>query len=75
LSILPSRVQTDLSAATSTLAESIRQRGLLQPVAVWPDHALTCGERRLLAARQLGWTEIAVEVLAGEDESRSGTYA
>jgi hypothetical protein len=50
------------------LAASITERGLLQPLAVWPDHTLACGWRRLLAVKQLGWETVPVHVLTGPDD-------
>lgn len=49
------------------LAESIREVGLLNPIAVAPDgegYALIAGMHRLEAARLLGWAEIPATVLA-----------
>jgi ParB family chromosome partitioning protein len=45
------------------LAASIREVGLLQPVAVWPDNKLACGARRLRAAKMLGWSKIPAVIL------------
>jgi len=45
------------------LAASIADIGLLQPIVVTPDNRLIAGERRLRAAEELGWTEIAVRMI------------
>lgn len=45
------------------LAESMTEVGQLQPVVVTPEHRLVAGQRRLVAARSLGWTEIEVVVV------------
>ena len=45
------------------LAASIAELGLLQPVVVRPDGMLIAGERRLAAAKALGWTDIPVNVV------------
>ena len=37
------------------LAASMRELGLLQPIVVTTDGRLLCGERRLRAAKLLGW--------------------
>jgi ParB-like chromosome segregation protein Spo0J len=50
------------------LKASIAARGLLQPLAVWPDGALACGSRRREAVRQLGWETVPVHVLTGLDD-------
>jgi ParB/RepB/Spo0J family partition protein len=46
-----------------TLAASMREIGLLHPIVVRPDGMLIAGERRLRAARQLGWKEIPATVV------------
>ena len=38
------------------LARTIRDLGLLHPVVIRPDVTLIAGERRLCAAKLLGWT-------------------
>jgi hypothetical protein len=55
------------------LAESIREVGLLNPIAVAPDgegYALIAGMHRLEAARLLGWAEIPATVLALDQHRR-----
>jgi ParB/RepB/Spo0J family partition protein len=47
----------------AALAASIAEAGLLHPVVVSCDGELIAGERRLLAAQQLGWTEVPVTVV------------
>jgi ParB family chromosome partitioning protein len=53
--------------ALATLKESLVQHGLLQPVVVRPTgdgaYQLIAGERRLRAARDVGWQNIAVHVV------------
>jgi ParB-like chromosome segregation protein Spo0J len=44
------------------LANSIKDRGLLQPVGIRPDNTLVCGERRIRAFVLLGRTEIPVHI-------------
>jgi N6-adenosine-specific RNA methylase IME4 len=46
-----------------SLAASVREVGLLHPVAVTPDGELIAGERRMRACKQLGWKEIPVNVV------------
>lgn len=43
-----------------TLADSIRDYGLIQPVVINQQNRLIAGGRRLAACKQLGWTEIPV---------------
>jgi hypothetical protein len=45
------------------LATSMAAVGLLHPVVITGDKKLIAGHRRLLAARQLGWTEVPVHVI------------
>jgi ParB family chromosome partitioning protein len=45
------------------LAASMAELGLLQEIGVQPDGLLVWGERRLRAAKRLGWTEIRVNVV------------
>jgi len=45
------------------LAKSIQEIGLLHPVVVTSDGQLVAGQRRLAAARQLGWEEIPARVV------------
>jgi ParB-like nuclease domain len=45
------------------LARSIEAVGLLHAVVVTPSNELVCGERRIEAARLLGWQEIPVRVV------------
>jgi len=67
----PGQPRTDTLNGLDDLAASLRQNGLLQPVVVagWPDASraghfrLVAGERRVRAARSLGWTEIDALVL------------
>jgi len=41
-----------------TLASSLRELGMLQPVGITPDKTLVFGERRMTAAKLLGWTQV-----------------
>ena len=44
-------------------ARTIRDLGLLHPVVIRPDDTLIAGERRLRAAKLLGWTDVPVNVV------------
>ena len=57
-----------------TLAESIRDVGLLQPIGVDPYYTLIFGERRLVACEQLGWETVPCIVLSLES-ILAGEYA
>lgn len=56
------RHRTDLGDIAG-LATSMGKIGLLQPIVVTPDMRLVAGERRLAAARSLGWTQIEAKVV------------
>ncbi len=62
-------------AALKELAESIRERGLLQPISVWKDsgedqYELIAGERRLRAAALAGLAEIDAIVKRDLDDEQ-----
>jgi len=65
-------------AALAELAESIKERGLIQPISVWKDHGeedyeLIAGERRLRASKLAGLTEIDAIVKKDlDDEQKLG---
>jgi len=71
--IRPSRVQpraTFAEEAIAELVESIRQKGILQPLLVRPvdgGFELIAGERRLRAAQRLGLEEIPVSIRRADD--------
>src|SRR5262249_40552645 len=56
------------------LAASMKELGLLHPIVVRPDGVLVAGERRLRAAKLLGWTEIPVNIIDLEAVTR-GEFA
>lgn len=45
------------------LADSIKERGLMQLIAVTPDYRLIFGLHRLEAVKSLGWREVEVKIL------------
>jgi len=52
------------------LAESMG-RALLHPVVITEDHKLIAGERRIAAARKLGWKEIEVRIVRSLNDALS----
>jgi len=62
-----SRIRQDTGDITS-LKESIRSVGLLQPIIVNRKKELISGFRRLQACKQLGWEEIEVKMIKTEDD-------
>lgn len=59
---LGSRVRRDMGDLQG-LADSIQRHGLLHPVVVKSDGTLIAGQRRIEAAKLIGWTEIPVTVI------------
>lgn len=53
------------TGAIDPLAESMARVGLINPIVVSSENVLVVGERRLIAARQLGWTEIPARRFRG----------
>lgn len=60
------RFRTDLGDIAS-LAESIKDKGVLQPITVTPDFELMAGERRVTAAKAAGLTQIPALIRRKED--------
>jgi len=60
--VVGKRHRKDLGDITS-LAESIKERGLLQPIGVSLDGRLLFGERRLAACRLAGLAEVPVRII------------
>src|SRR5512147_3245849 len=58
----PGRHRQDMGDLQA-LADSMSEIGLLQPIGVTADFALVFGERRLRAARILGWTAILARIV------------
>ncbi|MCM1322404.1 MAG: ParB N-terminal domain-containing protein [Bacteroides sp.] len=51
------------------LKESMQKYGLMNPVTVNEKYELIAGERRLAAAKQLGWTDINAVVVNADDKA------
>lgn len=49
------------------LADDIRQNGLINPPVVNKDYELLAGERRLMACKSLGWSQIEVRMMDTRD--------
>lgn len=60
--IVGKRFRKDLGDVNA-FAANIDEVGLLQPIVISPTNELICGQRRLEAAKQLGWEEIPARVL------------
>ncbi|MBP5174918.1 MAG: ParB N-terminal domain-containing protein [Treponema sp.] len=56
------RVRKDLGDLDA-LKDSLRRYGLLNPITITKDKVLIAGERRLEAAKAIGWETISAEVL------------
>jgi ParB family transcriptional regulator, chromosome partitioning protein len=48
------------------LRESMSKRGLINPISITRNYELLAGFRRLLAAKELGWTEIECNVISAK---------
>jgi ParB family chromosome partitioning protein len=59
------RVRQDLGDIEG-LAESIGDIGLLHPITITDEGKLLAGQRRLEAARRLGWDTVPVRVVGGQ---------
>lgn len=51
------------------LAESMRRHGQLHPITITAKHVLVSGQRRLEAARLLGWQTIDAIVIRAQDHA------
>jgi len=60
------RARSDLGDITS-LAETIKEKGVLQPITVTPEFELLAGERRVTAAREAGLVQIPALIRRKED--------
>ena len=61
------RFRDDLGDIDS-LAESMKEKGVIQPITITPEYELLAGERRVTAARLAGLTEIPALLRPKEDE-------
>ncbi len=68
--IVGERARKDYGDLTD-LIESIREHGVLSPIAVMPDHRLLCGGRRVEACRQVGLETIPFVVAKTQDDAVS----
>ena len=53
-----------------SLAEDIRENGLINPVTLTPDGKLLAGERRLRAVKKLGWSTVDARIVEDPDDMR-----
>ena len=56
------RIRKDLGNI-ETLSDSLNRHGLFSPILVTSDYRLIAGERRLEAAKRLGWKSIEAKVI------------
>ncbi len=66
--IVGERARKDYGDLTD-LIESIREHGVLSPIAVMPDHRLLCGGRRVEACRQVGLETIPFAIAKTQDDA------
>ena len=60
--IIHKRIREDIGDL-GELRESMRERGLINPVVINQDNELLAGYRRVMAAQELGWKDINCRVL------------
>lgn len=61
------RIRKEFGDITS-LANDIKENGLLNPVTLTPDGKLLAGERRLRAVQELGWQTVDARVVENPDD-------
>ena len=66
--VIRKRVRKNLGDLSS-LMESLKRHGLLNPVVINSRNELVAGHRRTEAARRLGWQTIEVRVVDSDDEA------
>ena len=65
--IMRKRIRKDLGDLSS-LKQSLKQHGLMNPIVITGDNILIAGHRRFEAARQLGWNTITARVVDQHDD-------
>ncbi|TVR85252.1 MAG: chromosome partitioning protein ParB [Spirochaetaceae bacterium] len=65
--IIRKRIRKDLGDLSS-LKQSLKQHGLMNPIVITSDNMLIAGHRRFEAARQLGWNTITARIVDQHDE-------
>ena len=61
------RVRKDLGDL-EPLKDSLRTYGLMNPITLTPKYELIAGERRLQAAKSIGWTKINANIIENIDQ-------
>ncbi|MBD3383306.1 hypothetical protein GF407_00125 [candidate division KSB1 bacterium] len=64
--IIGDRIRTS-DIELDALVDSIRKAGLIQPVVINENYQLLSGYRRLMACKDLGWSEIDVRMIPTEE--------
>ena len=72
--VCPQRPHSFSDAQVAQIAASIREWGWTIPVLVDEDGALIAGHARVLAAQQLGMTDVPVMVARGWSEAQKRAY-
>lgn len=62
------RVRQELEDVNA-LSDSLKKYGQIEPIVLTQKYKLIAGQRRLEAAKKLGWTEIEAHILDVEDKA------
>ena len=65
--VVPQGRRTPTEERVESLARSMEEVGLLNPVTLNDDHRLIAGRTRLLAAMKLGWAEIPFRIINADE--------
>lgn len=64
------RIRKDLGNIEA-LSQSLDENGLFSPILITTDYRLIAGERRLEAAKRLGWKSIEVKIIENPTEIKA----
>ncbi len=65
--VMKKRIRKNLGDLSS-LMESMKRYGLINPILITRDNELIAGHRRLESAKRLGWDKIEVRIVNQDDE-------
>lgn len=65
--VMKKRIRKNLGDLSS-LMESMKRYGLINPILITRDNELIAGHRRLESAKRLGWDKVEVRIVNQDDE-------